>query len=86
VSSGSSRGKGVGNERRKDRGKLPPICFDSPLGPNFLRRWLLTFQFKVKEISTKRLDLGLTITTKKIGQSVCMVRIAWCKCLSSGDR
>jgi hypothetical protein len=47
---------------------------------------LLTFQFKVKEISTKWLDLGLTITEKKIGQSVCMVRIAWCKCSSRRDR
>jgi hypothetical protein len=50
----------------------------------FLRRRFLTFQFKVKEISTKRLDLGPTITREKIGRSACMVRIAWCKCSSRG--
>jgi hypothetical protein len=50
----------------------------------FLRRRFLTFQFKVKEISTKRLDLGPTITGEKIGRSACMVRIAWCKCSSRG--
>jgi hypothetical protein len=51
-----------------------------------LRRQLTIFQFKVKGISTKRFDLGLTITGKKIGQIVCMVRITWCKCSSRGDR
>jgi hypothetical protein len=84
MSSRSSRGKGVGNERRKDGGKLPPICFDGPLGPVFLKRLFLTFQFKVKVISTKRLDLGLTITGEKTGRSACMVRIAWCRCPSRG--
>jgi hypothetical protein len=76
MSSGSSRGKGVGNERRKDGGKLPPICFDGPLGQDFFEESVLTFQFKVKEISTKRLDLGLMIIGEKIDQSACMVRIA----------
>jgi hypothetical protein len=84
MSSGSSRSKGVENERRKDGGKLPPIYFDGPLGIDFLRRRFLTFQFKVKEISTKRLDLGLTIIGEKIGRSECMVRIAWCRCSSRG--
>jgi hypothetical protein len=43
MASGSSRGKGAGNERRKDGGKLPPLCFDGPLGPDFLKRQFLTF-------------------------------------------
>jgi hypothetical protein len=85
ISSGSSRGKGVGNERQKDGGKLPLICSMALLVQIILRRRFLTFQFKVKEISTKRLDLGLTITREKIGRSACMVRIAWCRCLSRGD-
>jgi hypothetical protein len=50
----------------------------------FLKRQFLTFQFKVKEISTKRIDLGLTIIGEKIGRSACMVRIAWCRCSSRG--
>jgi hypothetical protein len=82
MASGSSRGKGAGNERRKDGGKLTPMCFDGPLGPDFfLKRRFLTFQFKVKKISTKRLDLGHTIIGEKIGRSACMVRIASCRCL-----
>jgi hypothetical protein len=80
MASGSSRGKGAGNERRKDGGKLTPMCFDGPLGPDFLKRRFLTFQFKVKKISTKRLDLGPTIIGEKIGRSACMVRIASCRC------
>jgi hypothetical protein len=32
MASGSSRGKGAVNERRKDGGKLTPMCFDGPLG------------------------------------------------------
>jgi hypothetical protein len=43
MASGSSRGKGAGNERPKDGGKLPPLCFDGPLGPDFLKRQFLTF-------------------------------------------
>jgi hypothetical protein len=35
----------------------------------FLKIRFLTFQFKVKEISIKRLELGLTITGEKIGRS-----------------
>jgi hypothetical protein len=43
MSSRSSRGKGVGNERRKDGGKLPPMCFDDPLGPDFFKDTVFNF-------------------------------------------
>jgi hypothetical protein len=33
----------------------------------FFEEMVFNFKFKVKEISTKRLDLGLTITLEKIG-------------------
>jgi hypothetical protein len=51
----------------------------------FLKRRFLTFQFKVKKISTNRLDFSPTIIREKIGRSACMVRIAWCRCSSRGE-
>jgi hypothetical protein len=43
MSSGSSRGKGVRNERRNDGGKLPPMCFDGPLGLDFFEDTVFNF-------------------------------------------
>jgi hypothetical protein len=58
--SGSSRGKGVGNERRKDGGKLPPMCFEGPLGPDFfLKRQLfeeVVFNFPLRSYDNRRED------------------------------
>jgi hypothetical protein len=48
MSSGSSRGKGVGNERRKDGGKLPPMCFDGSLGPDFFEDAVFNFPVQSK--------------------------------------
>jgi hypothetical protein len=49
-----------------------------------LRKHHMNFQFKVKGISIRRSNLGLTIIEDKIGRSACMVRIAWCRCSSRG--
>jgi hypothetical protein len=77
MASKSSRGKGVGNERRKDGGKLPPMCFDGPLCSDLIfEETVFNFLVQSKKISTKMLDFGPTITGEKIGRSACMVRIA----------
>jgi hypothetical protein len=49
MASGSSRGKGAGNERRKDGGKLPPMCFDGPLGPDFFEEAVFNFPVQSKK-------------------------------------
>jgi hypothetical protein len=71
------------SDERMEGSYLPSVSM-ALLVQIILRRRFSTFQFKVKEISTKRLDLGLTITREKIGRSACMVRIAWCRCSSRG--
>jgi|SRR5688572_8511904 hypothetical protein len=57
MSSGSSRGKGVGNERRKDGGKLPPMCFDGPLGPDFFEETVFNFPVQSKRDFNKEVRL-----------------------------
>jgi hypothetical protein len=49
MASGSSRGKGAVNERRKDGGKLTPMCFDDPLGPVFFEEAVFNFPVQSKK-------------------------------------
>ena len=80
MASGSSRGKGAVNERRKDGGKLTPMCFDGPLGPDFFEEAVFNFPVQSKKDFNKEVRLRSTIIGEKIGRSACMVRIASCRC------
>jgi hypothetical protein len=57
-------------DERMEGSYLPSVSM-ALLVQIILRRRFLTFQFKVKEVSTNRLDLGLTITREKSGRSAC---------------
>jgi hypothetical protein len=57
MASGSSRGKGVGNERRKDGGKLPPMCFDGPLVQIFFEKTIFNFPVQSKKDFNKEVRL-----------------------------
>jgi hypothetical protein len=57
MASGSPRGKGVGNDRQKDGGKLPPMCFDGPLGPNFFEEAVFNFLVQSKKYFNKEVRL-----------------------------
>jgi hypothetical protein len=75
MSSGSSRGKGVGNDRRKDGGKLPPICFDGPLGPDYFEEAVFNFPVQSKRDFNKEVRL----------RSYDNKREDWPKCMHGED-
>ena len=76
MSGGSSRGKGFSSGRGKGGMKGTPIVWEGSLGPNFFEEPVDQFSPRARVISPKSALLEDTITEKKIGQNVGMVRTA----------
>ena len=73
---GSSSGKCVDRGRGKGGGRDLLLCGRVLLGLISSRRQRMSFQFRTKASSPKRLLSEYTITIEKIGQNATMVRIA----------
>jgi hypothetical protein len=84
MSGGSSCEKSFSTGRGKGGRKGPPIVWEGLLVLNPIRKQCMSFQLREKVNSPRRSLLEDTMTAKKIGQNVCVVRTASCRCAPRG--
>jgi hypothetical protein len=76
ISRGSSSGNGFGTRGGKGGRKGPPIVREGSIGPESYSEAVYEFPVESKGEFTRRSLLEDTMTARKIGQNVCMVRTA----------